>query len=307
MAFRDRIDVRQRTFKQLLTLLLLVGGALVSAALGIAAYVVYALNGPQPHSWRDHYTFSPFETDVTWENVAFPAEDGVVLRGWWLPRPEVKSVAIGLTGHKGGKHELLGIGSGLWREGNNVLLFDFRGCGDSDAAPLSLAHKELADARAAVSFVMRRLPGARIGFVGFSMGAAVAILEAAANGEVRAVVADSSFAGMSEVVAAALLRRRLPARFLVPISDVLNRWRHGYPFRAVRPIDAIGALAPRPIFLIHGSDDGVTPVEHAYRLYTAAGAPKELWVSEGAPHCGAYFQNRELYVRRVAEFFERYV
>jgi fermentation-respiration switch protein FrsA (DUF1100 family) len=296
-----------RSLLRSLRILLPLGGALISSAVGLAAYVVHALNGPRRPTWRDNYTFTPFEVDVTWEKVEFQSDDGITLRGWWFPRPESRRIVVGLTGHKGGKHELLGIGSGLWRAGNNVLLFDFRGCGDSDSAPLSLAHKELADARAAVAYAQHRVPQGRIGFMGFSMGAAVGILEAAANPTVRAVVADSSFASMSDVVAAAFRRYRLPAGMLVAMTDLLNRWRHGYPFGAVRPVDVVPALSPRPLFIIHGADDRVTPVEHARRLYAAAAEPKELWISDGTPHCGTYFVDRERYVGRVAEFFEMYL
>lgn len=307
MPSRARIDVQVVTLRRTARLLLPFGAALLSGTVGVAAYVVHELNGPRKRTWRDDFTFTPFEVDVAWEKVEFQTEDGLTLRGWWFPVAGSRRVVIGLTGHKGGKHDLLGIGSALWRAGNNVLLFDFRGCGDSDQAPLSLAHREIADARAAVAYARRRLPAGSIGFVGFSMGAAVAILHAAVDPTVRAVVADSSFASISDVVQAAFRRHRLPAGVLVAVTDALNRWRHGYPFRAVRPIDAVGALAPRPIFIIHGSDDGVTPVEQARRLFERAGDPKELWISEGTRHCGAYFIDRETYVRRVSEFLERYL
>ncbi|HEY0605912.1 MAG TPA: alpha/beta hydrolase, partial [Herpetosiphonaceae bacterium] len=80
---------------------------------------------------------------------------------------------------------------------------------------------------------------------------------------------------------------------------------YGYRFQAVRPLDVVGKIAPRPLLIIHGSADAITPVSHARLLYEAAGQPKELWVLENAPHCGGYFVDRPAYVRRVAEFFER--
>jgi alpha-beta hydrolase superfamily lysophospholipase len=288
---------------RLFRLALPLGGALVTAALGLGAYVVHQLNGPRHRTWRDDYTFSPFEVGVEFEDVEFQTQDGLTLRGWWFPHPETKSVVVALSGHKGAKHDLLGIGSGLWRAGNNVLLFDFRGCGTSDAAPLSLAHRELADARAAVAYVRRRMPDARIGLIGFSMGAAVAILTAISDPEITGVVSDSSFAGISEVVEAAYRRHGLPARILVPIADALNRWRHGYTFSSVRPVDVISRLSPRPVLIIHGADDAMTPVEQANRLYEAAVEPKDLWITENTPHCGTYFVDREEYVHRVAGFF----
>ena len=279
------------------------GGATLAGVLGVAAYTTRRLNAPRRRV-PNEYTFSPFETGVDYEPVSFQTEDGLTLRGWWLSRPESRRVVIGLTGHRGAKHELLGIGSGLWRAGDNVLLFDFRGCGESDPAPLSVGYNELPDARAAVRYACARLPGARVGLVGYSMGAVVAILTAADEPAVRAVVADSPYASLADVLAHAYRRRRLPLR-LLDLADVVNQRRYGYPFAALRPVDVVGRIAPRPLLLIHGGDDPLTPVEHAHRLYAAAGEPKELWVVEGTAHCGAYFVDRPAYVARVADFFAR--
>lgn len=280
------------------------GGAALAGALGVAFYTIHELNRAQRRDWRDDYTFSPFEVQVDHELVSFVTDDGITLRGWWFTRPESDRVIIGFTGHRGAKHELLGIGSGLWRAGNNVLLFDFRGCGESDPAPLSVGHNEQADARAAVRFARECLPDARIGIIGYSMGGALAILTAATDPAVRAVVADSAYASLREVVAHAYRRRRVPAQVLA-LSDALNHWRYGYPFAALRPVSVVGAIAPRPLLIIHGSADMVTPVAQARQLYAAAGDPKELWIVEGVPHCGGYFADRRAYVEHVADFFDR--
>lgn len=281
------------------------GGALVAGALGLAAYTSYRLNAPRRRGLYDEFTFSPWEVQIPHEPVSFKTEDGLTLRGWWLPQPDSNRVIVGFTGHRGAKHELLGIGSGLWRAGNNVLLFDFRGRGDSDVAPLSLVHKELPDARAAIAYVRERMPNAEIGVIGYSMGATLAILVAAADPEVKAVVADAPFASIRDVLTHVYQRRRLPPRFLLELSDVINRWRYGYQFEAVRPLDVVDAIAPRPLLIIHGAADALIPPEQGERLYAAAGEPKELWIVENAIHCGAYFLDRQAYVERVARFFDQ--
>lgn len=279
-------------------------GALLGAV-GIAAYTARELNSPRPLGWRDEYTFTPWEVQVPYEAVEFATEDGLTLRGWWFPQPDTTRVVVGATGHKGAKTDLLGIGSGLWRAGNNVLLFDYRGCGESDPAPLSVGFYEQADLRAAVRFARARIPDARLGLVGFSMGAALTILIAAADPAIRGVIADSAYATLAGVVGAAYGRYRVPSRPFLAFSDRYNGWRHGYRYDALRPVDSVGALAPRPLLIIHGTGDGVTPVAHAHQLYAAAGEPKELWIAEGAHHCGAYFLDRHAYVARAAAFFER--
>jgi len=280
-------------------------GALVAGALGLAAYTSYRLNAPRRRGVYDNFTISPWEVQVPHEAISFQTDDGLTLRGWWLPQPHSDRVIIGFTGHRGAKHELLGIGSGLWRAGNNVLLFDFRGRGDSDIAPLSLAHKELPDARAAIRYVRERMPNGKIGVIGYSMGAAVALLVAAADPLIDAVVADSPFASIRDVLENAYKLRRLPPRFLLELSDVINRWRYGYQFEAVRPVDVVGNIAPRPLLVIHGTADSLIPAEQGQQVYDAAGEPKELWLVPDAIHCGAYFVDRPAYVERVTKFFDR--
>lgn len=280
---------------------LLAGGAIATAALGLASYVTGVLNKPNRQTGEGH-TFSPWEVQVPYEPVEFQTADGITLRGWWFPRASDR-VVIGLTGHRGAKQDLLGIGSSLWRAGNTVLLFDFRACGESDRAPLSLAHFELSDVRAAIAYVRARVPNAHIALVGYSMGASLAILAAAEDSSIDAVVADSPFATVSDLVATAYRRHRLPVRPLVALTDALNRWRYGYRFTTVRPLDAVSAIAPRPLMLIHGAADSVIPVQHAHDLAAAAG-DAALWILPGIRHCGAYFADREEYVRRVAAFVD---
>jgi fermentation-respiration switch protein FrsA (DUF1100 family) len=67
----------------------------------------------------------------------------------------------------------------------------------------------------------------------------------------------------------------------------------------------LSGLEPRPLFFIHGGADVTTPVKHSRRLYDAYRGPREIWVVQGAPHTGAYYDDRALYVERVAGFFAR--
>ncbi|MFV0458092.1 MAG: alpha/beta hydrolase [Actinomycetales bacterium] len=285
------------------TVLAGVGGLSLAALGGAAGYTAWALSGPRRPDLD--YTFTPFEVGVDAEDVTFHAADGVRLAGWWLERAGSDRVVICCHGHRGAKADLLGIGPGLWRAGNTVLLFDFRGCGASADGPQSLAHTEQQDLRAAVDFVRARRPQASIAVVGFSMGASVAALVAAEDPRISALVLDSPFATMRDVVASAYRRYRLPTRPLLDAADLVTRLRYGYQFAHVAPEQAIGALAPRPLLLLHGDADRIIPLEHAHRMFAAAGEPKELVIFPGAEHCGGYFADRQGYIDRVADFLER--
>ena len=43
-------------------------------------------------------------------------------------------------------------------------------------------------------------------------------------------------------------------------------------------------VAPRPILLVHGSNDETVEVSHAHWLYDRAGEPKQIVVVDGAEH-----------------------
>lgn len=281
---------------------------LAGGVLGAAWYVTTRVSPQHRRNYQDTYIFTPWELGVPYEEMSMRSADGLSLTGWWLPYPDSRAVVIGSHGHSGSKDDLLGIGTSLWRSGFNVLLFDYRGRGDSDPWPHTLVSREVDDLLAAVSYAQSQVQGARIGVVGFSMGAAVAIMAAARSSAISAVVADSSFTAVADVVAHGV-RSTLgipPAPLIRAADEVLAR-RHGYRFTQARPIDAVGAISPRPIMIAHGASDSTVPVEQAQRLFAAAGQPKELWIAEGAEHCGGYFADRAGYSARVNAFFRQYL
>lgn len=286
-------------------------GAVAMTAAAVAGFTAHTVNAPRRPNLP--YTFTPFELGVPAESVHFTAVDGVELAGWWLNAPEppaaersqhTERVVICVHGHRGNKADMLGIGSGLWRAGNTVVMFDFRGCGDSGDGPQSLAHTEQRDLEAAVDLVRRRSPRASIAVVGFSMGASTAILTAARDPRIEALVLDSPFATMADVIATAYRKFRLPTAPLLPLANLATRLRYGYTFAQVRPIDVIAELAPRPILLLHGAVDSIIPVSHAHDLFDTAREPKRLEVFDGADHCGGYFADRPGYIDLVARFLD---
>lgn len=286
-----------RVFRYLVS----VGSACLTGALGVAGYTVYQLNRAHPQDRVER--FSPWEAQVDYEHISFTSTANVKLRGWWLSRPESPHVIVCLGGYRSSKSDLLGIGASLWRAGNNVVLFDYRGCGTSDAGPQSLGHHELHDAQAALRYVRARLPDARIGLLGHSMGGALAILVASADPSIRAVVVDSPFATLRDIVGDAYRRRHLPPQPLLALTDLLTRHAYGYSFQTVRPLDVVARIAPRPLLIIHSACDDVISIAHSQRLFAAASQPKMFWQLDDAAHCGGYLADRPGYAARMVAFF----
>lgn len=281
------------------------GGSLLSGGLALAYYVIHRISAPTPPTPFDSHTFTPFEMGVPFESIAFPTS-GATLRGWWLCRPESPRVVITCGGFRGHRADMLGIGSALWRDGNNVLIFDYRGHGELAGTPVTLGYQEVQDLLAAVSYVKERIPDAAIGVIGYSMGASVAIMGTARCPDIGAVVADSPFAHQRGVVSHHIRRvLHIPHDPLLELVDLLLGRLRGYHFRDVEPVREVGLIAPRPLLLIHGDADSVTNPRDSETLYEAAGEPKELWISPGVEHGGTYFADRPYYCERVRAFFRR--
>ncbi|MGH2367652.1 MAG: alpha/beta hydrolase [Chloroflexota bacterium] len=306
--------MRQRKYAAPIVAGLVAGGAVAGAALAAADYVFRRMTAPPGARRSAQFGFTPFETGVDWEDVAFPGGDGAWLRGWLLVRDARAPAVLACGGYRGRRSDLLGISSQLWRAGFTVLLFDYVGYGD-EPGPVTLGYRELADARAALRFLRQLRPTAPLGAIGFSMGAAIAVMLAAREPEVGAVLADSPFTDQREIVRFHLGRRfglrpsgrtELLAGLLLTLVDRRLARQFGFRFADVHPLRDVARLAPRPLFLIHGEEDRTIPVEHGRQMVAAAriaGVPVETWFVPGAGHCDAYFRDRHTYCARAAGFF----
>jgi len=239
---------------------------------------------------------------LAYQEVSFATTDGLTLRGWYLPGRNGATVILA-HGFARDRSELLPEGLWLAEQGVGALLYDSRAQGDSDGAYISLGARERLDVRAAVDFVRDGSPEERIGVMGYSMGAVAAIEAAAEDERIRAVVAVSPFDTLRETVNFNLRR----ARPLIPLVVWWGEWMTGLRLDGLRPVDHVGALAPRPILIMEAGEDEVVAPGSGQRLYEAAGEPKELWVVEGVEHVGFREAVAEGYQQHVIDFFERYL
>jgi dipeptidyl aminopeptidase/acylaminoacyl peptidase len=146
----------------------------------------------------------------------------------------------------------------------------------------------------------------RIGVYGFSMGGAVAILTAAQDTRVRAIVSDSAFTSlkdqMERVVTSAY---RLPGIPFYSLAHWIYDLYFGACLEKVSPIDAVAKISPRPILLIAGQTDNRMTATDAERLLEAASQPKELWTVPAAGHGETLAMAGQTYPERVVNFFKR--
>ena len=273
------------------------------------AYVVYhrAFAPVRPAGLED-LTFTPFEFQADYEEAELVTADGVNFGAWYFRQPGSPQTVIVSGGHKGQRQGALGISIALWRKGFNVIVYSYRGMSGSDRAPITFGIKEVLELQAVIAFARKRIPRARIGLLGYSMGAVVSLLGAAGEPGVEALVLDSPFSDLRTLLIENVrTRARLPGTPFVWLAGLMLRARSGSKLADCSPISVLSSLEPRPLFLIHGGADRITNVNHSRRLYDAYRGPREIWIVQGAPHAGAYFADRPLYVERVAGFFARHL
>jgi uncharacterized protein len=284
--------------------------ALVLLATYVAvAYFVYrrAFVPARPAEIED-FNFTPFEFQADYEDIDLVTADGVSFGAWYFRQPGSPQTVIVSGGHKGQRQGALGISIALWRKGFNVIVYSYRGMSGSDRAPITFGIKEVLELQAAIAFARKRIPRARIGLLGYSMGAVVSLLGAAGEPGVEALVLDSPFSDLRTLLIENVrARARLPGRPFVWVVGLMLRARTGSKLADCSPISVLSSLEPRPLFFIHGGADRITNVNHSRRLYDAYRGPREIWIVQGAPHAGAYFADRPLYVERVAGFFARHL
>jgi uncharacterized protein len=285
--------------------------ALVALALvaiyAVLSYVVYrrAFVPARPF-YLDDFSFTPYEFQADYEDVELVTADGVAFGAWYFRQPGSPQTIIVSGGHKGQRQGALGISVALWRKGFNVILYSYRGMPGSDRAPITFGIKEVLELQAVIAFARKRIPHARIGLLGYSMGAVVSLLGAAGEPGVEALVLDSPFSDLRTLLVENVRRQaRLPGTPFVWLAGLLLRVRSGSRLADCSPMAVLSSLEPRPLFFIHGGADELTSVNHSRRLYDAYRGPREIWIVQGAPHTGAYFADRPLYVERVAGFFAR--
>ncbi|MEI6046666.1 MAG: alpha/beta fold hydrolase [Chloroflexota bacterium] len=255
---------------------------------------------------------TPKEAGLPFEEVWFKSRDGLKLHGWFIPAQDSlagKATIIMGHGHSGSKVADLHYAAFFRQGGYSVFMLDFRGHGQSEGPKgTSMGYWERYDIAGVVDWLLGR-GLTRFGIFGISMGAAIAILAAAENPLIKAVVADSAYAHLPRAISHEIQRSYgLPVWLAQPLgwwAYAMVAKHHGFSFWEGHSAEVVAKIAPRPLLIIHAEEDNVTPVENAQILFQRALHPKELWIQPGIGHVEGYNKFGVRYEQRVLEFLDR--
>ncbi len=250
--------------------LLLAGILGAGMFLGLEKYVIYV-----PERAIE---MTPQSEGLAYEDVWFPAIDGVRLHGWLVPVPEARCTLVWFHGNAGNiSHRVDNIKSLHRYLGRpqlpNIYIFDYRGYGKS-AGGLSDLSEEATyhDAEGALAYLRGRqdLAHSRLVYFGRSLGAAIAV---------------------------EMTRRHAPAGLILetPFTSIKDMARVVLPFLPVGSLlqtkyDSLSKMQQIrvPLLVLHGDRDDVVPYEQGRRLFEAANQPKTFFTILGAHHNDTY-------------------
>lgn len=234
------------------------------------------LLGATPASWGLEY-----------EDVFLTAEDGVHLHGWYVPQQGSDRVLLFMHGNAGNishRGESVAI---FHRLGLNVLIFDYRGYGQSEGSPSEQGLYR--DAAAAWHYLIetKGFNSEDIILFGRSLGGAVAA-KLASQVQAGGVILESTFSSARDV-----------AGSLFPILSRLLVLRYDF--------DTAGYLrgVVCPVLVLHSQEDDVIPFYLGEKVYQAAAVPK-VFVKMQGDHNGGFMQSQPRYEQELARFIHSY-
>lgn len=285
--------------------MLILLAAAVGAFAALNAVAFYAAFRNVTGNGRVPLTVRPEQFGLRYENVSCRTADGLTLKGWFIPAKEPSARTI-LFCHGWGtnKGEILKFTHALAGLGFNLLYFDFRACGESEGARLSVGYFERRDFDAAVAFMKAHRPNDRYGVFGLSMGAMISFCGVARHDGFSAAVLEAPFRSHDSSC-----RRYMRVNYGVPdfpFMPVMLFWLKtllgGDP--ELESPEAVAERVSVPLLCIFGEKDGmVPPEEFSAPLAKARSTVKESWVIEGAGHAKCGEVAGSAYTERLAAFY----
>jgi pimeloyl-ACP methyl ester carboxylesterase len=293
--FRRQAARSAKLVAGLLTLLLF----FLLAAVVTSGYLLYRIlvppaGGQQPKVSQLLGNPSEFEFPVRGESRT----------GWFYPGRRGGPTVILCHGYRSQRAQILTLAAILQENAYNVFLFDFSGHGSAGGAT-HFGYAEVAELRAALNTLATRddIDRERFGLWGADLGAYAALLVAADEPRVRAVVADSVYRRPEVMLNAEVDRAGLAVLPLVHTFSRLGFRLHNWSYRGAPTLtDRLGDLAGRPKLFLRPLDNQLL-ADETHEVFAAAPEPREQEAVPRAGYVGMMDADKRSYEGRVLSFF----
>jgi hypothetical protein len=231
---------------------------------------------------------TPAAIHLEFDDVLFPATDGTMLHGWFIPKENSRATVLFCHGNAGNISHRLKTIEVLHSLGLDVFIFDYRGYGKSEGSPSEQG--TYADAEGAWKYLAHSMgiPPERIIVHGRSLGGAIAAYLASKK-QARMLVIESSF------VSTRVLSRDYCAGFVL-LSPLLT-----YTYPTKEYLNRIRI----PVLIMHSRADETIPFSHGEALYQAANEPKEFLELVGGHNTG-FMQSIDTYRATLDSFITKH-
>ncbi len=269
------------------------------------------------------YQIKPEQYGLIYKEIPVTTKDGYHIECFFFPAQEAKQIThemyykpqrlpyesyppnktiIIANGDGGNMMNMLSYIYKLVTKGMNVVSFDWRGFGESDAwetNPDLLCYTEyIWDYDAVINKISQLTEVDGIGVFGVSTGAYLSFAVAYQNKNVDCFVGRALMTDFEEVILN--LHKLNPDRKL--------SYPRTYP-KNLLPIN-LSRTFNKPVLLIVGENDLRTPVEMSQRIYDNLKGTKELWIVENAGHGGENAPetvSTKLFWEKVISFFQNHI
>lgn len=259
--------------------------------IGIVLAILYAILVIITYNFQEKLIFLPSKMPMNhnydfcqdFEEFNLKAEDGAVLNAVHIKNNNAKGVVLYFHGNSGNISHLVHVANLISRKGYDAILVDYRTYGKSKGKMSEEAIKS--DAQLFYNHTLTKYDEDEIILYGRSFGTGVATGLAATNLP-RKLILESPFYS-----AVALGKHRFP---IFPIN-----WLSKYRFPSNEYVKDVKC----PIYVFHGDDDFVIPIEQARKLFDEIpGNQKKFYEVEGGGH--NYLQDYEVFKIGIEEAFK---
>lgn len=232
------------------------------------------------HPTKETY-FTPKQMGFSYDPSLLTTKDGVKLNVWRIYSKKFETPkAVILQFHGNGQNMSAHFISLVWlvNHGYELIVFDYRGYGDSEGEPDP--DDILEDSNLILDFALQeaRDKGTKLIVYGQSLGGAIAMKSLSDwkdKNEVVLFCIDGSFPSYREVAKQTMNQVLFP-----PIGNMFAWLFHD----RTSPRDSIAKLSPIPLLIIHGTEDTVVFFENGKQIFGLAGEPKVFWEIRGGGH-----------------------